>query len=295
MPAQGFNQGPFGQVIAGWNPTLTPSAPSTLFGPGPGTIAYRALRLAGYIQTGTVPEPEIVQDCLDEINSMLDGWDTEQLTQQFFDDRYFAVPVPPTNNTQLSYTMGPTGTISTDINGLALTYRPQRIVRANLVLLNNTAQPVRIPIRIYNVESYADIPVLNIQSQVVINMYVQTTLDNITLWMFPVPTQGNLLEFFMWPGSTKFVSQSSSVVGNPGLLDALVYNLAERLFLLVGGKDRGRAEAVRGMWLRNKAIETKRRFEVSNAPTPLLDPDINMQTSSGNGAPFNYLTGDYSQ
>jgi hypothetical protein len=251
------------------------------------------LRYAGQIRAGGIPAPELLADALYECNSMIDSWNAQELTQMFIDDRYFAI-----NTSQQSYTLGPTGNINTDINGNPLTYRPQRIIRANLILLNNTGEPTRIPIEIIPVEDYADIPVINISSQVTIRMYVQTTENNVTLYCFPFPTVGNQFEFFMWPGYAQFTSLASLFVGNnPGYLDFITYALAERLFFL-RDKEVGdpRMAASRERWLHSKKIEAQRTVEGSNAPTPNLTPDlITRMGNDGQGAPFNYLDGDYSQ
>lgn len=280
-----FNQAPFGAGPANSTEIGIP------FSPGPGSIAYRALRLAGHIQTGTTPEPEMVSDALFECNSMLDSWDAQQLTEQFMDDRYFNI-----ETSQQSYTLGPTGNFNTDANGLPLTYRPQRIVRANLILLNNTSEPTRIPIQIIDVDDFADIPVIDISSQVVIRMYVQTTQNNVTLWMFPFPTTGNQIEFFMWPGTPQFASPLALLTyNNPAALDAIVYELAERMIAYVP-KDKGRLLAQRVQWLHAEKIRKRYIFDASNAPSPSLSPDLITEVgNSGQGAPFNYLYGDYSQ
>jgi hypothetical protein len=82
---------------------------------------------------------------------------------------------------------------------------------------------------------------------------------------------------------------------NPAGIDAIVYNLAERMLAYVP-KDKGRLAANRVVWLSRKAIETKRVFEASNAPTPNLVMDLITEVSNDAvGAPFNYLVGDYSQ
>ena len=288
MPA--FNQTQFNTQP--FNAPALPPPIGTKFGPEPGTIAYRALRIVGASRAGVISNPEIVLDALFECNAMIDGWNAQELTQQFIDDRYFAI-----DTSQQNYTLGPTGDFNTDINGAPLLYRPQRIVRSNLILLNNTSEPTRIPIEIINVEDYADIPVLNIATQVTIRMWVQTTLGNVTIYMFPYPTTGNQLEFFMWPGYGQFASLSALFVGNPAYQDAITYGLAERMWIL-RDKEVGdpRMAAQRGAYLKSMAIGTKRIMEASNAPTPDLTPDlITRMGNDGQGAPFNYLDGDYSQ
>ncbi len=283
-----FNQAQFNSQQFG--PPTVPADIGIPFGPGPGTIAYRSLVLAGHMMAGTIPEPEMLLDCLNEANSMLDSYNAQQMTQQFIDDRYFNIDV-----SQQSYTLGPTGTLNTDANGRKLTYRPQRIIRANLVLLNNTSTPTRIPITIIHVEDFADIPVIDIQSQVVIRMYVQTTQNNVTLWMFPFPSTGNQLEFFMWPGTPKFESiESILTYNNPAALDAIVYELAERMLPYLP-KDMGRLSAQRVQWLHAEKVRKRYIFDASNAPSPTMTPDLITEIGDAQGAPFDYLYGDYSQ
>lgn len=284
--ANQFNTGAFGQVIPGPAPPVTPGG--TQFGSGPGTIVYRALRLAGGIQTGTIPEPEMVEDLRDECNSMLDSWNAQELAQQFIDDRYFDITVA-----QQSYTLGPTGDFSTDANGVPLLYRPQQLVAANFILLTNVVQPDRIPLRIIRVQDWSQIPVIAVNSLVTHEIYVQTTKNNVTIWCFPYPQPGNQFEFFMWSGFGRFESSSSYIEMNPAGLDALVYNLAARALAYLP-KDKGRLAANRVQWLERKAIETRREFDRSNAPTVTLDPDCIFESQGGNGSPFNYLDGSFS-
>jgi hypothetical protein len=239
---------------------------------------------------------ELAADYLFECNAMIDSWNAQELAQYFIDDRYFAITV-----SQQSYTLGPTGDFNTDINSVALTYRPQRIIRANMILLSTGGggggTTTRIPIQIIPVEDFADIPVIDISSQVTIRMYVQTTKDNVTLWMFPFPTAGNQIEFFMWPGFPQFASQTAIFDAPPGWQDFLTYALAERVYFL-NTKDTQKTMGPgvnRGAWLHSKKIEAERLVWASNAPTPELTPDLITNDPNGVGAPFDYLYGDYSQ
>ncbi len=262
-----------------------------IFGPGPGTIMYQALRLSGQLMPGATANPELQADALQEMNSFIDSINAQELAQQFIDDRYFNI-----TTSQQNYTLGPTGDFNIDVNGNPLTYRPQRILRANLVLLSNTGPtgPVRIPIQVIPVEDYADIPVLNVPAQVTIRMYVQTTTINVTLYCFPFPTTGNQFEFFMWPGYAGFASIGAQFIGNPGYQDWFTYELAKRMYLL-NTKDVGRARTERHTELKNMAISARNLVWASNAPTPDLTPDLITEGPQSNGAPFNYLYGDYSE
>ena len=270
---------------------------SITFGSGPGTLAYQALRLSGQLMPGATANSDLLADVLFECNSMIDSWNAQELAQYFIDDRYFAITA-----SQQSYTLGPTGFFNTDINSVPLTYRPQRIVRANLILLSTGgggggSTTTRIPIEIINVEDFADIPVIDISSQVTIRLYVQTTKDNVTLWCFPYPTAGNQFEFFMWPGFPQFASLAAVFDTPPGWQDYLTYALAERLYFL-NTKDLPRTtgqQVNRGAYLKMKRIEAERLVWGSNAPSPTLNPGFIHQGDEGQGAPWNYLYGDYSQ
>lgn len=261
------------------------------FGPGPGTIAYQALRYCKRIRAGGQANSDMLADCLYECNQMIDSWNALQNAQYFIDDRYFALTV-----SQQSYTLGPTGDFNTDINGNPLTYRPQRIIAANLVLLTNSATPTRIPIEIVHVASWAQIPVINVPSQVTVTMYVQTTKDNVTLWMFPSPQTGNQIEFFMWPGFPQFASGTAIFDGPPGWQDGITYNLAKRMYLLNDLSDQLPFNQQVYDRISLMAAQTFRVIEGSNAPTPVLNPDLIVgDENGGNGAPFDYLYGSYSQ
>jgi hypothetical protein len=299
----GFNSGAFNTEEFNTGPAVVPPPPpppavGTPFGPGPGSISYLALRRAGQIRVGVIPAPEMTADLLQEANNVVDSWNALQERKYFIDDRYFlltqntpALPAPP------SFTVGPTGTYNVDVLGNPLTYRPQRIIRANLVLLSNTATPTRIPIEIINVFDYADIPVLEVSTQVAIRMYVQPTIPNVTIYCFPYPTPGNWLELFMWPEFPKFASATSLFNGPPAYLELIIAELAWKAWLL-RDKEAGtrNTEAKREAILYNQLIDARTVVAGSNAPTPDLTPDLITEVGRGDsGAPFNYLDGDFSQ
>lgn len=294
-----FNTGAFNTQLfngGGTTPPPPPVTPGIPFGTGANSISYMALRRAAQIRTGVLASPEMLQDCLFEANNITGRWNAEQLKRYFIDDRYFLIPAIPTL-TPPSFTLGPTGTINTDVNGLALSYRPERIVRGNLVLLSNVAQPTRIPIEIINVEDYADIPVLQVPSQVTIRLYVQMTLPNVTIYPFPYPTPGNQFEFFMWPGVPGFSDINSFFNAPPEYTEALISELAYKMYIL-RDKDagEGRSGQTRERRLYNDMVQARLILDGINAPTPDLRPDLITEMGRGDsGAPFNYLDGDFSQ
>lgn len=266
-----------------------PAAPIP-FGPGPGSIAYMALRKSGQIRAGQTANSDILADCLTECNTMIDSLNALQNFQYYIDDRYFAI-----NVSQQTYTLGPSGTFRTDINNTSLLYRPNKILAANLVLETNVATPTRIPIRIIHVDEWAQIPVIAVPSQVTIEMYVSPTFPNVTLNMFPFPQTGNQIEFFMWPGFPQFSSVNSVFAGPSGWRDALVSNLAYRLFSL-NDKNMGAASRVRAIELERAASQSYRLIEGVNAPDVVLTPDLIVDMGSGGrGAPFDYLSGYFSE
>lgn len=260
------------------------------------SIGYLALRRAGQIRTGTTPSPEMMADTLFEANNILGSWNAQQLKRWFIDDRYFNIIQIPTT-TPPSFTLGPTGTYNTDANGVALSYRPERILRANLVLLTNVAQPTRIPIEIIPVEDYADIPVLQIPSQVTIRLYVQMTLHNITIYPFPYPTAGNQFEFFMWPGLPSFPSLFAYFDAPPEYTELLIAELSWKMYTLRDkNASESRADLRREQRLYNDWMMARLVVDGINAPTPNMTPDLITEMGRGdNGAPFNYLDGDFSQ
>lgn len=250
-------------------------------------IAYDAMRLTGQLMPGLNPStaggnmaPEMLSDCLRRCNSMLDSWNAERLMCYVIDDKYFNI-----NVSQQSYTLGPTGTFS-------LPYRPEGIDAANLVLLTNVSQPTRIPCDIIYVQEWSEIPVIAVQSQVSIKLYVQMTYPNVTVWCFPYPTVGNQFEFFMRTALVRFATADDDFAFPPGYQEAITYGLADRM-LPLNTKQLNMSRQDR-MQLRMDARAAKRIIEGANAPTPLIAPDLITQTSNGTGAPFSYLTGDYS-
>lgn len=241
-------------------------------------IAYMALRLSGQLMPGTTPSPEMMEDARKMCNSMIDAWNADRLKIYTLDDQVFNIIVA-----KQIYTLGTGGDYDPG-------YLPAAVVMANF-LLYNSGLPVRVPIEVIVPQEWAAIPYLAVTTQVINKMWVQKTYPLINLRVFPIPTAGNQLELFMWKALTGFAASGTTFSFPQGYQDAITYNLAERMYAL-GTKQLNAGRQDRAI-LRADARRTLRVIEKFNAPFVRMELDYS-STNNSNGAPFNYLTGDFS-
>src|ERR1017187_10347607 len=122
--------------VSGPYPGLNPSCLELIKG---------ALRLIGAGATGEEPDGNEGQDALAIYNQLVDDWDAERNMAYTINILNF-----PLTSGQQSYEMG--------INGDFNVPRPARIQRAGIINLNNSAQPLEIPIPVWDDEQWAAIP-----------------------------------------------------------------------------------------------------------------------------------------
>jgi hypothetical protein len=217
-------------------------------------ILYPALRKAGVtIGPGRTPSSAQFQDALDEVNRLIDSLDTDRL---FIYSRDTAqLPLSGAK----SYTIG-TSTdpnVIPDFNGP----RPEFIESANAV--SNTTPPVRYPLAVVDDLEWAAISVQDVGNSIPEVLYCDRAYPIATLYLYPQPIAGYLLELFAWHLVPQFLSAQDTVVLPPGYLDAIVLNLAIRLaphFQRPVDAD-----------VRLQARESLMRLMSLNAPKPIAD------------------------
>lgn len=144
------------------------------------------------------------------LQMMIDSWSTERLSVFCTQDQSFSWPVG-----QVTRTLGPTGNF--------VGTRPITIDDATY-FVDSTG--LSFPINIINEEQYNSIPLKNVTSTYPIVMWVENTFPNITMSIYPVPTQLFTWHFISVLALTQPVSLVTTMSFPPGYLRAFVFNLA---------------------------------------------------------------------
>lgn len=167
-----------------------------------------SMRLIGAIATGETPTADELNDGLLALNDILENWTTERLS--VWNSRNIVFPIVANKGT---YTIGPGGDFATD--------RPVDINGAYC-----TVNGVDFPVRIIGQDTYNSIST-KAQTQGIVEqlLYVnEFPLGLITLW--PVPSAASTLTLSTNGVLVFPVTASATLVGPPGFLKALRYNLA---------------------------------------------------------------------
>jgi hypothetical protein len=177
-------------------------------------IISRAMRLLGVYSIGEAPSADESASGLAALNSMLDSWSTQNL----FIYAQSTDPIPLTANVG-SYLVGP------DIAAAFITPRPVQILDSTYIDLGG----VSCGIEVLPLANYNNIALKTDVSGVPSVLYALMTMPNITLNLWPVPSQAMTLNLVSNKVITSFAAIADPVVLPPGYDRALVYSLAEEL------------------------------------------------------------------
>ena len=170
----------------------------------------RALRLIGMLAEGETPSPETSNDCLMALNQMIDSWNTERLSTFVTQDQVYTWPAG-----FISRDLGPSG----DFIG-------NRPIMMDDATYYKAPNGVSYGIKFINQQQYDGIAVKNVTSTYPQVCWVNMGFPNITLTVYPKPTQD--LEWHMI--SVQELDQpadlSTVMYYPPGYLRAFTYNLA---------------------------------------------------------------------
>ena len=170
----------------------------------------RALRLLGVLAEGETPSASVSQDALMAFNQMVDSWNTERLAVFSTQDQIFTWPA-----SFISRTLGPTG----DFAGL----RPILLDDATYFKAPNG---VSYGIKMINQQQYNGIAVKTVTSTFPQVMFVNMTFPNITMTVYPKPTQVLEWHIVSVQELTQPATLDTQLNFPPGYLRAFTYNLA---------------------------------------------------------------------
>jgi len=227
-----------------------------------------SLRLIGVLASGETPSSAEAADSLVIFNQMVEAWGIEHLALFTLNRDTFTL-VPGTQN----YTVGTGGTFNMT--------RPARIEYISMVILNNPAQPLELPIQMFTDTEWQAIPVKSITTTIPQGVYDDGGFPLRTLSYFPVPTVANQTILGTWAALTQAATLATDLVFPPGYFKAARYNLAVDLAPEFGASIRPEVLA--------QALASKGALKSLNSEDVIsrVDPAI---TATG-GSRFNWLIG----
>jgi hypothetical protein len=228
-------------------------------------LITRALRLAGQLGPGRLPNASEVSDALLALNGMMDGWNTDPL--KIYTRRIDVYPLIPSKYT---YTIGPSGDFDAP--------RPTAIEIANLIL----GGTLRKPIELINDQQWSRI---KLQTVVALpqRLYNDGSYPLSTLYLWPGPSADQQLELYTWQQLAEFNAQDNAITCPPGYFDAMSYNLAVRLGLEWAKPVRPEVASM--------ANSTLADIKALNLPNPVMSADSAVLVNPRGGA-WNWLTGE---
>jgi len=255
-------------------------------------LTYQALRDIGALRPGQTTSTDVLNDCLTEANQML---------QMFLMDELMVFTILQSDYTLTAlsqfYTIGPN---ENPPNFRAT--RPTKIENANIII--NTVSPVvRRPMTILNHEEYANIRVQQIPSALPLKIYYDygfTTSQAGTIFIWPGPISGYILELFTWQQLSTFPDLVTPLTFPPGYERLLRKNLAVsiapmmRLYAKVPGPGGMRSyDPLMLEEVKMQAVEAKMWVKSFNAPAAPAKCDPMYNGKNHMGGAWNYGTGEY--
>jgi hypothetical protein len=228
-------------------------------------LIARAMRIAGVLASGETPSAAESADALVIANQMLEAWSAEKLMVFTLTIQQFTLVA----GTQ-SYTMG---------TGAAFNVaRPPKIDYAVIVSLNNPAQPLDLPIKMYTDAEWEEVRVKNLQSSLPQGVYDDGGFPLRTLSYWPIPSVQVQTKLGCWTPLTQLDNTATDFLFPPGYMEAIVYNLAVRIDAEWPGSIKPTAGVI--------AMEAMKRIKSINITPTVLKCD---GITSGGGN-YNYLT-----
>lgn len=173
----------------------------------------RALRLIGQLAEGEVPSAATSQDALVALNQMIDSWNTERLSVYSTQTQVFTWPAG-----EVTQTIGPTG----DFVG-------NRPVFVDDATYYTDPSGTSFNIKQVNQDQYNAIAVKTNTSTLPIVLFVNNTFPDMTLTVYPVPTQALEWNIVSVSELTQPALLTTELYFPPGYLRAFAYALAVEL------------------------------------------------------------------
>ncbi len=224
-----------------------------------------ALRLIGALAEGETPSAATSNDALSAFNEMLASWDTERLSVFSTQDQTFTWPANVT-----SRTLGPTG----DFVGV----RPIQVDDATYFI---GANGLSFNVELINDLQYNSIALKTVTSTYPSALWVNNTYPDVTLTVYPVPTQALVWHIISVDTLSQAAALSTTLAFPPGYLRAFRYSLACELAPGFGVEPSPQVKRV--------AMVSKRNLKRINNPNDVMALPSDLISSSNQR--FNVFSG----
>lgn len=177
-------------------------------------VITKAMQIIGALSIGQSPSSDDATLGLNDLNAMLDGWNSERLN-------LYTVATFTGNltNAKQSYAMGPA---ATDFN----TNSPILIQTASVIIPGST---VRRAVTILSATEFANLTEKGLTGFLPDKLYCDYQFPIANLLVHPIPNQTIALELYLWSVLAQFVNLTDAVSLRPAYLEAIQYNLAVKL------------------------------------------------------------------
>lgn len=216
-------------------------------------LIARAMRAINVLPQGETPGAEEAADGLAALNDMVDSWSIDRLMTFTITRQLFSLIA----GTQ-QYTLGAGGTFNFP--------RPPRLENAGVIILNNPAQPLELPLEMLNKDEWASVPVKNVQSNFPTSLYNDMAFPRMNLFFYPVPTTVSNIALYMWTVLQQFANLNTQYSFPPGYGRALWSNLAVEMSAMGFG-------GVVSAGLAKTAVESKALIKSLNSPEVIMGCD----------------------
>jgi len=160
--------------------------------------------------------------------------------------------------------------------------RPVRLERLGLRILDNPSY--ELPLKIITYDQWADLIVKDTSSSYPVLGYLEGSLPNSALYLYPVPTIAHTLVLYCWNILPESANVEAELVLPPGYARALVYNLTIELASMYGFAP---TESVVRI-----AMDSKASIKRLNSEPVVMKFDEVLTTRAGQQrSGFNYLIG----
>jgi hypothetical protein len=232
-----------------------------------GDLINGALRLLGVLAEGESPSAETSADALNAMNQMIDSWNTERLSVYNTQDQIFNWPAD-----EITRTLGPTG----DFVG----NRP--VLLEDATYFRDPSTNVSFGIKFINQQQYDGIAVKTVTSTYPQVIWVNMTMPNITMTIYPKPTRLLEWHFVSVQELTQPATLATDIVLPPGYLRAFRYNLACELAPEFGVEPSRQVQRI--------AMVSKRNIKRINNPDDIMSLPYSLVATRQR---FNVYAGNY--
>ncbi len=176
----------------------------------------------GILADGEPLAAELGDTGLNDANILLEEWNITPSVMIWTTD-ILAFPMTPLVLPITYYTIGPSGA---DF----ITARPEKILRANVLITSSTPQ-IRIPIQVVEDMEWSDVSTPDLQTAPYpTKIYNDGGFPNSRIYTWPVPNAaGNSMELFIPHQVSAFAAVTDTFSFPNGFLGAFMYTLSERL------------------------------------------------------------------